>query len=47
MRNFVFWGIYSSTTCFKIDNNAKRTNFVALDSGMIGSHRGLLTFLEK
>ena len=47
MRNFVFWSVYDSTTCFKIVNNAKRKFFVAVISGMIGSHCGFRAFLGE
>ena len=47
MINFVFWSVYNSTTDFKIVNNAKRTIFVAVISGMISSHCGFRAFLEN
>ena len=47
MKIFVIWSVYNSTIYFKIVNNAKRTIFVAVISGMIGSRCGFREFLEN
>ena len=43
----VFWSVYNSTAYFKIVDDAKRTTFVAVISGMIGSHCGFRAFLAN